>query len=118
MERPYNSHLIRLHPRQGTIYIHRSRTLLATGIDGFIESRPDMGLFVDETRLLSRYRYSINGQPFSPIVMSAVSPHRSLGYYIALPPGFASGQPDTGSGEVPPASQQSLELRLSRSVGP
>jgi hypothetical protein len=47
--------LVRLRPRADTLYVSQSRTLLATGRDGFITGGPDHSLFVHQTRLLSRY---------------------------------------------------------------
>ena len=76
-----------------------------------------MGLFVHETRLLSRYRYLIDGISPQPVALSNVAQHTWLGYYIQLPPGLGPSEPDQGSGQVPEASQQTLELRLSRYVG-
>jgi glycogen debranching enzyme len=46
-----------------------------------------------------------------------VEQHSWLGYYIAWPPGIPMPPPDRGSGAVPPASQQTLELRVSRFAG-
>jgi glycogen debranching enzyme len=109
--------LVRLRPRDETLYVSQSRTVLATGRDGFITDNPDQGLFVHETRLLSRYRYLIDGTPPQPVALSNVEQHSWLGYYIMLPPGAAAGEPDRGSGQVPEAAQQTLELRLSRYVG-
>jgi hypothetical protein len=43
--------------------------------------------------------------------------HADVGYYIMLPPGTKSGKEDQGSGQVPQASEHTLELRLSRYIG-
>src|SRR5207302_10614706 len=90
---------------------------LATGLDGFIQSGSAQGLFVHETRLVSRYRYLINGEPPLPVVLSNAEQHTWLGYYIHLPPGHPEEPQDTGSGQVSAASQRTLELRLSRFIG-
>ena len=49
-------YLVRLRPRADTLYVSQGRTVLATERDGFIADGAEHGLFVYETRLLSRYR--------------------------------------------------------------
>jgi glycogen debranching enzyme len=117
MTEQQRAQLIRLHPRDDTRYLSQGRTVLATEPNGFISDGPEHGLFVYQTRLLSRYRYLIDGQPPQPNACSNVEQHSWLGYYIILPPGITLGQSDQGSGQVPQASEQTLELRLSRYVG-
>ena len=109
--------LTRLLPRFNTRYVSQSRTVLAVGLDGFVDEGGEHGLFVHETRLLSRYRWLIDGQPPRPVVLSNVEQHTWLGYYILLPPGVDPGPSDTGSGQVDPVARQTLELRLSRYAG-
>lgn len=109
--------LVRLRPRGETLYVSQSRTVLATRRDGFIIGGPDHGLFTHQTRLLSHYRYLIDGQPLLPVALSNVKQHSWLGYYIQLRPGIDAGEPDHGSGQISEVSQQTLELRLSRYVG-
>ncbi|HEX6293121.1 MAG TPA: glycogen debranching N-terminal domain-containing protein, partial [Herpetosiphonaceae bacterium] len=110
-------HLVRLRPRSETLYVSQDRTVLAMERDGNLADGHEHGLFVHQTRLLSRYRYLIDDRPPIPVVLSNVEQHSWLGYYIALPPGFDSGEQDQGSGQVEQISQQTLELRLSRYVG-
>ena len=105
--------LVSLRPRNDTFYVSQGRTVLATQRDGFIEAGVDQGLFVHQTRLLSRYRYLIAGRPPMPVALSNVEQHSGLGY-ITLPPGVVTGEPDRGSGQMKAVSQQSLELRISR----
>ncbi|HYE15406.1 MAG TPA: glycogen debranching N-terminal domain-containing protein, partial [Pyrinomonadaceae bacterium] len=109
-------YLVRLRPRDDTLYVSQSRTVLATDRDGFISGGADHGLLVHQTRLLSRYRYLINGRQWRPVALSNVEQHTWLGYYIALPPGVEEER-DPGSGQMEVISQQTLELRLSRYVG-
>ncbi len=111
------SYLVRLRPRMDTLYVSQSRTVLATDSDGFISDGAEHGLFVHQTRLLSRYRYTVNGEPLQPVALSNVEQHSWLGYYITTPPGVETGEGDQGSGQLDHASQQTLELRLSRTVG-
>ncbi|MDQ3802781.1 MAG: amylo-alpha-1,6-glucosidase [Acidobacteriota bacterium] len=109
-------YLVRLRPRDDTLYVSQSRTVLATDRDGFIRGGADHGLLVHQTRLLSLYRYLINGNPPRPVALSNVEQHTWLGYYVALPPGVRE-EHDPGSGQMEVISQQTLELRLSRYVG-
>src|SRR5215213_2315968 len=109
-------YLVRLRPRADTLYMSQSRTVLATDRDGFVCGGADHGLFVRQTRLLSLYRYLINGEPPRPVALSNVEQHTWLGYYIALPPGIKEER-DPGSGQMETISEQTLELRLSRYVG-
>lgn len=56
-------HLVRLRPRGETLYVSQGHTVLATARDGLVAGGADHGLVVRETRLLSRYRYLIDGEP-------------------------------------------------------
>jgi glycogen debranching enzyme len=110
-------HLIRLRPRDDTLYVSQNRTVLATERDGFIYGGRAHGLLVYQTRLLSKYRYLIDGKPPYPVASSNIDQHTWLGYYIMLPPAVDGGERDQGSGQLEASTQQSLELRLSRYVG-
>ncbi|CAN7421708.1 amylo-alpha-1,6-glucosidase [Brevundimonas sp. LjRoot202] len=106
--------LIRLRPRAGTTYVSSDRTVLATRDDGVLVPELDRGLFVDETRLLSRWRWLIEGAPPQSVSASNVAQHSWLGYFIApAPGGHAERERDPISG----AAQEAVELRLSRYVG-
>lgn len=59
--------------------------MLATQRDGFLQDGVEHGLFVDQTRLLSRYRFLIDGEPPLPVALSNVAQHSWLGYYLAAP---------------------------------
>ena len=100
--------LSRLLPRFSTRYVSQSRTVLAAGLDGFVDEGGEHGLFVHQTRLLSRYRWLIDGQPPRPVVLSNVEQHSWLGYYIALPPGVDPGPADTGSGQIGAIARRAL----------
>lgn len=108
-------YLVRLRPRSDMLYVSQNRTVLATGRDGFI-CRGEEGLFVHQTRLLSRFRYLIDQAPPHPVALSNVEQHTWLGYYMVLPRGV-SEERDLGSGHLQVISEQTLELRLSRFVG-
>jgi glycogen debranching enzyme len=107
--------LIRLRPRSDMLYVSQNRTVFATGRDGFITG-PEEGFFVHETRLLSLYRFLIDGTPPRPAALSNVEQHTWLGYYMAPPPGVKEER-DLGSGHVQLISEQTVEFRLSRFVG-
>jgi glycogen debranching enzyme len=109
--------LIRLRPRDDTLHVSQNRTVWAAARDGQINNGADHGLFVHETRVLSRYRYLIDGKSPFPVALSNVEPHAWLGYYILLPPGTRVGPPDEGSGQMQHETEQTLELRIARFVG-
>jgi glycogen debranching enzyme len=106
--------LVHLRPWPDILYVSRSRTVLATNTDGFVDGSAGQGLFFHETRLISRYFYRINGELPTAVALSNIEQHSWLGYYVALPPGIPSGPPDTGSGQMQPVSEHTLELRVSR----
>jgi glycogen debranching enzyme len=116
MMRAVSGILIRLRPRAETIYVSAGRTVLASERNGQIDDGIERGLFVHETRLLSKYSYSINGQALQPVALSNVEQHSWLGYYIIGAPGVHSEE-DHGSGGLVNATQETLELRVSRYVG-
>ncbi len=104
--------LIQLQPRSNTIYASQSRTVLATSPDGFIFEQADHGLWVYQTRMLSKYRWLIEGKPPQLAGLSMVEQHSQLAYYIAAPPNCK----ETETGDCD-ATQQTIELRLSRFIG-
>ncbi len=90
--------------------------MLATDLDGLIGNYPRHGLFAYETRVLSRYRYLLDGHEPHRVVVSNVEQHSWLGYYITSPPGL-KWKSDTGSGEMEAQSEETIELKVSRTVG-
>jgi glycogen debranching enzyme len=109
--------LVRVRPRPDVRVVSQGRTVLATEPDGFFDGGMERGLFVHQTRVLSRCRWLIEGDRPQPVAVSSVAQHTWLGYYACLPPGHTSGPPDEGSGHLEEASGHTLELRLSRHVG-
>ena len=89
--------LIRLRPRNDTIYVSQNCTVLSMARDGFIHDGVEHGLIVYETRLLSRYEYLIDGKEPVPVALSNVEQHTWLGYYMFLPKEL-HGEVDQGSG--------------------
>jgi glycogen debranching enzyme len=107
--------LIRIRPRDDTAYVSQNETVFASDRDGFLRGGFEHGLFFRQTRLLSHYGYLINGQKPLPVSSSNVHQHTWLGYYIAAPEDID----DYFYGTIGPGgkiAQQTLELRLSRSV--
>lgn len=109
--------LVRVNARPDSIYLSHGRTVLAGPRDGTIDAGRGHGLFVHETRLISRLVYLIDGERPEPNVLSNVEHHSWLGYYIRVLPGIDVGPADRGSGQVPPTSRLPLELRVSRFAG-
>lgn len=107
--------LIQIRVRHDTAYASHGTTVLATRDDGFIDDGVDHGLFVDETRLVSRYRCLFDGLPPLPVALSNVAQDSWLGYYLVVVP----GQPVEPASLIAPASaaQDAIELRISRVVG-
>jgi glycogen debranching enzyme len=108
--------LARIRPRPRTIYCSQGRVVFATDLDGYIHGDSRHGLFVGETRMLSHYRHLIEGKAPQTVVVSNVEQHSCLGYYIFLPPSV-NWKADTGSGAMEPVSEETVELRVSRTVG-
>ena len=108
--------LVRLHPHKDSFQVSQGRTVLSTALDGFVPQNTSHGLYVHQTRLVSNYRWLINGSEPFPVALSNVEQHSWLGYYIQPAPGSTSSYKDTGSGEMTAASEWSIELRLSRSI--
>jgi glycogen debranching enzyme len=110
--------LVALKPRPAASCISSNHTVLTTGPDGFVSSTGTEGLFVNETRVVSTYRWTIDGRVPRPVSLSSITQDRWLGYYISVPPGIPPATPDMGSGHVPSEAEMTLELRLFRAVDP
>ena len=108
--------LVRIRPRPDTVHIGRGRSVLATSNDGLISGHPDHGLFVHETRLLSRWRYLIDGKQPSPNAYSVVRQNQWHAYFVIPAPGVTPPPADDGSGQVPDESRNTLELRVTRAI--
>ena len=55
---------------------------MASGADGWLDGNPDHGLFVHETRVLSRYNATINGKAPICAAFSSLDQRTSIGYFI------------------------------------
>lgn len=112
----YCGSLISLHPHNESWFVAQGRTILRTAKDGFVPAGAGYGLFVCETRLLSKYEMRINGEDLLPVALSNVNQHSWLGYYVILPPGADPGPLDKGSGDVQAYSEKTLEVRVTRTA--
>ncbi|HUB81819.1 MAG TPA: glycogen debranching N-terminal domain-containing protein [Bryobacteraceae bacterium] len=95
----------------------RNRTVLATARDGFIHGDAQQGLFVSQTRILSRYRYRVNGNSPQPVGVSNLEEHSQIAYYVIESP---NADRDLFRGALGPGGQaatEPIELRLSRFAG-
>jgi glycogen debranching enzyme len=107
---------IRIQPRPHTAHISRGRSVLATDREGLVTGRNDQGLFVHETRLISCWRYLLNGAAPTLNAFSAVRQNHSLAYYLSAAPGVTPPSLDEGSGQVPDESRITLELQITRRI--
>lgn len=99
--------LIRLRPRADRVVLAFGDTVLCSHLDGAIAPEEECGLFIHETRLLSRYRCRIGGHRLHPLTQSHIHQHQWLGYYLIVPDGKS----------LRDAAQNAIELRWTRAVG-
>lgn len=108
-----NTSRIQLRPRSDVLHVSRGRTALALNSKGNIQAESArQGLFVYQTRMLSQYRWTLNGRQPRLSAQSAVEQYSWLGYYFQAPPNCK----DTPTGECNPL-QETVELKISRVVG-
>ena len=104
---------IRLRPRHDVMHVSRGRTVLAMDMEGCIAPGSwRQGLFVYQTRMLSQYRWTIQGKQPKLSTQSPVEQHSWLAYYYDAPPNCK----ETPTEECNPL-QQTIELKISRVVG-
>lgn len=108
--------LVRIRARPFTAHISRGRSVLATRVDGLIAGDAGHGLYVHETRLLSRWRYFIDDEQPAPNAFSVVRQNHWLAYYVIAAPGVTPPPADDGSGQVPDEARNTLELRITRLI--
>ena len=112
MDTHHHRSLAKISPRPKTNYRSQGR-VVATKLDGLIGDFSRHGLFVGETRLLSCYRYFVDGKAPQTVAVSNVEQHSWLGHYVSPAPG-AKWKQDTGSGEMEESSEKTIELKISR----
>jgi glycogen debranching enzyme len=96
-----------LRPLRTAGVISRGRSVFACDSTGFVDGGGETGLWVSETRLLSRQCWLVDRVVPTLITASNVQQHVALAYFITVPPGQHGGD----------SAQQTLELRLTRTVG-
>lgn len=106
--------LVCLTVRPQSLTISYGDTVFATGREGWLDEEPETGLFVRQTRLLSRYRIHLGRHRPLLAAHSLVRQDRWLGYYLVRAPGQDGGDEQPGPQSI---AQQALELRVSRIVG-
>lgn len=105
--------LIQLEPRERRHHISRGRSVLATARDGTVHPADDHeGLWVQETRVLSKYEWRAEDQAPTLSALSAIEQHHDLAYYVFAPPECRK----SATPGCDPA-QNSIELRIERTVG-
>lgn len=105
--------LVELRLREGDIQVSRGRTALVTGPAGTVlRKKPNHGLFIYQTRVLGKYVWRMNGKEPEFSCGSNIEQHNWMGYYIQAPHNWR----ETPAHESNPL-QQTVELRLRRSVG-
>ena len=108
---PANS-LVELHLRAGEVQLSRGRTAFVARSTGVVLDDPRHGLVVYQTRVLGKYRWLMNGREPEFSCGSKIEQHSWMGYFIQAPENWN----ETPSSESSPL-QQTVELRLNRSVG-
>src|SRR5687767_919844 len=106
--------LVRIRVRDDAVYVGHGGTVLATDRDGFLHDGIEHGLFVDQTRLISRYRCLVDGESPLPVALSSVGQHSWLGYYLIAGREQRDRHADLTTPEG--AAQEAVELRISRVV--
>ena len=107
------SNLVMIRPRPNTIQVSRGRTAFTSELNGEVHpDRPIEGLYVYDTRVLSRYCWRMNGKTPSFSCGSNLQQSRWMGYFIETP----ANCKDTPAGKCSPL-EETLELRVTRSVG-
>lgn len=103
------SDLIELRARPEVRSIWQGQTVLVSAQDGRVSGEELQGLYEQNTRILSRWEYQINGQRLRFVAASPVDSYSMLAYYLA--PGIKQ--------QIPPlsAEEDGLVLRCSRFVG-
>lgn len=105
--------LLHLRARASNHVISHGDTALVMDSDGTIAPPGDAGLYVHETRMLSRHRIRANGRPLLPVTLAAPRQDQWHGYYLLVPDSRALASQETKSG----AASDSIELHVVRTLG-
>jgi hypothetical protein len=74
------AHRIQLRARNEHLFTYSGRSVLVTDLAGRIARRDPLGLYVDNTRVLSRFEVTVDGHPLRPISASPVGGDAFLAY--------------------------------------
>ena len=74
------AHRVQLRARGSHLFTYSGRTVLVTDLAGRITRTDPLGLFVDNTRVVSRFEVTVNGHPPNPISASPVGGDAFLAY--------------------------------------
>lgn len=105
--------LLHLRARASNHVISHGDTALVMDSDGTIALPGDAGLYVNETRMLSRHRIRANGRPLLPVTLGAPRQDQWHGYYLLVPDSRTMASQETKAA----AATDSIELHLVRSLG-
>lgn len=86
--------------------IHQSSTFMVTDLTGEITGQGELGVFADDTRFVSHYAISANGEPWTPLTASATA-------YNAASVHLTNRTVPTEDGDV---AQGTLALTITRVV--
>ena len=105
--------LVRIRPRADLNSVSQGRTVLTTDLDGWVNGKSGhQGLWAFQTRMLSEYRWFIQGKAPQNASNSNLGQHNWLGYYIAPLPNCKQ----TETKDCNP-TQHTIELKIYRAVG-
>lgn len=105
--------LVKIRPRATTVQVSRGRTAFVSSLEGEVHAeRPAEGLYIYNTRVLSRYCWKMNGKVPEFSCGSNVEQSNWVGYFIQAPENCKQ----TPEHECDPL-EEAVELRLARSVG-
>lgn len=96
------------------MFASHGNTVLATRRDGYLDDGVEQGLFVHQTRMLSRYQCRLGGVRPQPAALSNVDQDSWLGYYLVPAPGQRDRAGNPGAPQPP--AQYGIELVVSRVV--
>ncbi|MGH9466959.1 MAG: amylo-alpha-1,6-glucosidase [Terriglobales bacterium] len=107
------SDLIRLQTRPHQMIASQSRTVMICDRDGMIADVDDHGVFIHETRVLSRLLWRVNRELYT-VEASNVHQNSTLVYAIAQPRRLLKGYSGEPSrrGSARGATEETIELRL------
>lgn len=112
-DNPGHANLIKIRPRGDRAEISRGRTSFVSEYDGDVRKEIAIeGLYVYNTRILARYSWWMNGNKPEFSCGSRIDQFSWIGYYIQAPENWQ----ETPARECDPL-QQTVELRITRSVG-